>query len=116
LDHVNAIDTLIEKGKSGQVYNITAWNEIANRTIVEKILHIMNKPQDLVEYVNDRPGHDKRYSINASKIMKETGWKPAYQFDYAIQETVSWYQNNRDWWEPLADEKTLHPQPWTINW
>lgn len=116
LDHVQAIDTLIEKGKSGEVYNITAWNEIANRTIVEKILHLMKKPLDLIENVGDRPGHDKRYSIDASKIMKTTGWKPQYQFDQALQETVSWYQNNKSWWAPLADEKTLHPQPWTINW
>lgn len=116
LDHVQAIDTLIEKGKSGEVYNITAWNEITNRTIVEKILNLMKKPQDLIENVGDRPGHDKRYSIDASKIIKETGWEPRYQFDQALQETVSWYQNNQSWWEPLADEKTLHPQPWTVNW
>ncbi len=116
LDHVQAIDALIEKGKSGEVYNITAWNEIANRTIVEKILNLMKKPLDLIEITGDRPGHDKRYSIDASKIIKETGWRPKYQFDQALQETVSWYQNNQDWWEPLADEKTLHPQPWTLNW
>jgi dTDP-glucose 4,6-dehydratase len=116
LDHVQAIDALIEKGKSGEVYNITAWNEITNRTIVEKILNLMKKPLDLIENVGDRPGHDKRYSIDASKIMKATGWEPRHQFDQALQETVSWYQNNKSWWEPLADEKTLHPQPWTVNW
>ena len=116
LDHVQAIDVLIEKGKSGEVYNITAWNEIANKSIVEKILNLMKKPLDLIENVGDRPGHDKRYSIDASKIMQATGWKPQYQFDQALQETVSWYQNNKSWWEPLADEKTLHPQPWTVNW
>jgi dTDP-glucose 4,6-dehydratase len=116
LDHVQAIETLIEKGKSGEVYNITSWNEIANKTIVEKILNLMNKPLDLIEHVGDRPGHDKRYSIDASKIMKATGWKPRYQFDQALQETVSWYQKNQDWWTPLADEKTLHPQPWTLDW
>ena len=116
LDHVQAIDTLIEQGKSGETYNITAWNEITNRTIVEKILNLMKKPLDIIENVGDRPGHDKRYSIDASKIMNATEWKPKYQFDRALQETVSWYQNNQSWWEPLADEKTLHPQPWTVNW
>ena len=116
LDHVEAIESLIEKGKSGQVYNITAWNEITNRTIVEKILNLMKKPLMLIEKVGDRPGHDKRYSIDASKIQKVTGWKPRYGFDQALQETVSWYQQNTSWWEPLANEKTLHPQPWTINW
>lgn len=116
LDHVEAIESLLEKGKSGEIYNITAWNEITNITIVEKILKLMQKPLDLIEKVGDRPGHDKRYSINASKIQKETGWKPQYDFDQALQETVAWYQNNKWWWEPLANDKTLHPQPWTINW
>ncbi|MGI0009663.1 MAG: dTDP-glucose 4,6-dehydratase [Nitrosopumilaceae archaeon] len=116
LDHVQAIESLLTKGKSGQVYNITAWNEITNKTIVEKILKIMQKPLDLIEVVDDRPGHDKRYSIDASKIQETTGWKPQYEFEQALQETVKWYTNNPRWWEPLADEKTLHPQPWTLNW
>jgi len=116
IDHVEAIASLISKGKSGQIYNITAWNEIMNKTIVEKILELMKKSTDLIETVGDRPGHDKRYSIDASKIQKETGWKPRYQFDQALSETVKWYQNNPQWWEPLADEKTLHPQPWTLDW
>ncbi len=116
LDHVQAIESLLTKGKSGQVYNITAWNEITNKTIVEKILKIMQKPQNLIEVVGDRPGHDKRYSIDASKIQETTGWKPQYEFEQALQETVKWYTNNHGWWEPLADEKTLHPQPWTLSW
>jgi len=116
IDHVEAIESLISKGKSGEVYNITAWNEITNKTVVEKILKIMNKSTDLVETVGDRPGHDKRYSIDATKIQKATGWKPKYDFDEALKETVTWYQDNPQWWEPLANEKTLHPQPWTLHW
>ena len=116
IDHVEAIESLISKGKSGEVYNITAWNEITNKTVVEKILKIMNKSTDLVETVGDRPGHDKRYSIDATKIQKATGWKPKYDFDEALKETVRWYQDNPQWWEPLANEKTLHPQPWTLEW
>jgi len=116
IDHVEAIESLISKGKSGEVYNITAWNEISNKTVVEKILKIMNKSTDLVETVGDRPGHDKRYSIDATKIQKATGWKPKYDFDEALKETVRWYQDNPQWWEPLANEKTLHPQPWTLDW
>lgn len=116
LDHVEAIESLVEKGKSGEVYNITAWNEITNRSIAEKILHLMGKPLDLIESVGDRPGHDRRYSIDSSKIQRTTGWKPRYNFDQALEETVSWYQNNPKWWEPLANEQTLHPQPWTVNW
>ncbi len=116
LDHVSAIDSLITKGELGEIYNITSWNEISNRTIVEKILSLMEKPNTMIEYVGDRPGHDKRYSIDSSKIQNEIGWKPAYDFDNAIKQTVDWYLKNKDWWEPLADEKMLHPQPWTISW
>ncbi len=116
IDHVEAIESLISKAKSGEVYNITAWNEITNKTVVEKILKIMGKSSELIETVGDRPGHDKRYSIDATKIQKATGWKPRYEFDQALQETVQWYQKNPQWWEPLANEKTLHPQPWTLDW
>jgi len=116
LDHVDAIESLIMNGQHGQIYNITAWNEISNKTIVEKILTIMGKSDDLIEYVGDRPGHDKRYSIDSSKIQNEIGWNPKFDFDNALKETVSWYLENSDWWEPLADEKTLHPQPWTLKW
>ena len=116
LDHVAAIDALISKGKSGEIYNITAWNEISNRDMVEKILKIMNKPSDLIEFVPDRPGHDKHYSIDSSKIKNEVNWSPKFNFDDALKETVNWYLSNKKWWEPLIDEKTLHPQPWTLNW
>jgi len=114
-DHVQALESLISKGKSGQVYNITAYEEITNKTIVEKILDILEKPYSMIEYVGDRPGHDKRYSIDCTKIENQTGWRPKYDFDNALKQTVSWYLQNQSWWEPLIDENTLHPQPWTIN-
>ena len=79
-DHVQAIENLISKGKSGQVYNITAYDEITNKTIVEKILDILEKPHSMIEYVGDRPGHDKRYSIDCSKIENQTGWTTSIQF------------------------------------
>ncbi len=116
MDHVEAIENLISNGKSGEVYNITAWNEITNKTIVEKILNLLGKPNNLIEYVGDRPGHDRRYSIDASKIQNEVGWKPKYEFEQALKETVEWYTKNQKWWEPLVDEKTIHPQPWTLSW
>ncbi len=115
-DHVQAIENLISNGISGQVYNITAWNEIKNKTIVENILELLNKSKDLIEYVDDRPGHDKRYSIDASKIQKEINWKPKYDFKESLKDTVEWYDENYSWWEPLIDEKALHPQPWTLKW
>ena len=116
IDHIRAVDLLVHKGKPGEIYNITAWNEISNKEIVEKILNKMEKPLDLIEFVNDRPGHDKRYSIDSTKIQKEIGWSPTYDFKKALDETVTWYQNNQKWWEPLVNEQTLHPQPWTIKW
>ena len=114
-DHVDAIEDLIKKGKSGQVYNITAYEEITNQSIVEKILDILEKPHDMIEYVNDRPGHDKRYSIDCSKIENQIGWKHKFEFNDALKQTVNWYMENQSWCEPLIDEKTLHPQPWTIK-
>lgn len=116
IDHIRAVDLLVHKGKPGEIYNITAWNEISNKEIVEKILNKMEKPLDLIEFVNDRPGHDKRYSIDSTKIQKEIDWSPTYDFEIALNETVIWYQNNQKWWEPLVNEQTLHPQPWTIKW
>ena len=116
IDHIRAVDLLVHKGKPGEIYNITAWNEISNKEIVEKILNKMEKPLDLIEFVNDRPGHDERYSIDSTKIQKEIGWSPKYDFEKALNETVIWYQNNQKWWEPLVNEQTLHPQPWTIKW
>jgi dTDP-glucose 4,6-dehydratase len=113
-DHVSAIESIISKGQSGHVYNITAYEEITNLTIVKKILEILGKSENMIEYVNDRPGHDKRYSIDCSKIENSLGWKPKYEFDDALKETVSWYVKNESWWESLIDEKTLHSQPWTL--
>ena len=115
-DHVQAIESLISKGKAGETYNITAYEEITNKNIVEKILDILEKPHSMIEYVGDRPGHDKRYSIDCSKIETQTGWRPKYDFDDALKQTVQWYLQNQSWWEPLIDENTIHPQPWTIPW
>jgi len=115
-DHVRAIESLISKGKPGQVYNITAYEEIANKTVVEKILNILGKSHDMIKFVGDRPGHDKRYSVDCSKIQNEVNWSPKFEFDKALEETVQWYVQNKEWWEPLVDENTLHPQPWTLSW
>ncbi len=115
-DHVGAIESLISKGISGHVYNITAYDELTNKTIVEKTLDILGKSHDMIEYVGDRPGHDKRYSIDCSKIENQIGWKHQYKFDDALKQTVDWYLQNQSWWEPLIDENTLHPQPWTLTW
>lgn len=96
-DHCNAILKVFEKGKCGESYNISADNEVDNNTIVKKILEIMKKPKNLINYVSDRPGHDFRYSLDSRKIRKETGWKPLFSFEKGLQHTIDWYHNNQYW-------------------
>jgi len=116
LDHCEALDTVLEKGGSGEIYNISAGNELTNLEVVRKILKIMNKDESLIEFVEDRPGHDVRYSLDSSKIRKELGWKPKHDFEEALKQTVEWYLENEWWWKPLATEQILHPTPWKLKW
>lgn len=97
-DHCAAIDRVFHEGKSGEVYNIGGNNEWKNIDIVKLVLKLVNKPESLITYVQDRPGHDRRYAIDSSKIQNELGWKPSYTFERGIEETVNWYTNNRAWW------------------
>ncbi|MGX9758122.1 dTDP-glucose 4,6-dehydratase [Clostridioides difficile] len=100
-DHCTAIDLIIHKGKIGEVYNIGGHNERSNIEVVKTILNILGKSEDLISYVNDRPGHDLRYAIDASKIEHELGWKAKYDFDLGIKETVRWYMENESWWKTV---------------
>ncbi|WP_338598655.1 dTDP-glucose 4,6-dehydratase [Sulfolobus tengchongensis] len=111
-DNCSAIMTVLKKGKKGEIYNISAKNERTNIEIVSAILKIMGKPESLIVHVEDRPGHDFRYSIDNKKIM-ELGWKPKWDFEKALEYTVKWYLDNRSWWEELIkDEKVLAETPW----
>lgn len=96
-DHCMAIDTVLHKGKIGEVYNIGGDNEKENIAIVEEILDILDKPHSLIKFVTDRLGHDFRYAIDASKISSELGWQPSYNFYDGIRETIDWYINNDEW-------------------
>jgi len=96
-DHNQAIWTVLKKGKTGEVYNIGGNNEICNIDIVKLILDHLKKPHSLITYVKDRPGHDRRYAIDASKIKDEIGWEPKYSFADQIRLTIDWYLNNEDW-------------------
>ena len=116
LDHCDALMKVLFHGKSGEIYNISARNEFQNIQIVKKILEIMDKPEDLIEFVDDRPGHDLRYSLDSSKIRNELRWAPKHSFEKALEETVNWYLNNEEWWKSLATEKILHPTPWKLSW
>ena len=102
IDHCRAIQKIIEKGKSGEIYNIAGKNEIDNNTIIKIILKSLNKPLSLMKYVKDRPGHDFRYSLDATKIENKLKWEPKYTFENGIKETVLWYVNNKSWWKKLS--------------
>ena len=97
-DHCSAIDTVLQRGRIGEVYNIGGNNEKPNIEIIKLILQNLNKPETLITYVKDRPGHDRRYAIDSSKIQCELGWKPAYTFERGIAETIKWYVDNHRWW------------------
>lgn len=96
-DHCNAIDLIVRNGKDGEVYNIGGHNERSNLEVVKTILKALNKPETLITYVKDRPGHDLRYAMDPTKIETELGWKPEYNFDSGIQETIKWNLNHQDW-------------------
>ncbi|MCC0668227.1 dTDP-glucose 4,6-dehydratase [Clostridioides sp. ZZV14-6153] len=100
-DHCTAIDLIIHKGNIGEVYNIGGHNERSNIEVVKTILNLLGKSEDLISYVNDRPGHDLRYAIDPSKIENELGWKAKYDFDSGIKETVKWYIEHEYWWKSV---------------
>ncbi|WP_339300351.1 dTDP-glucose 4,6-dehydratase [Paenibacillus sp. FSL K6-2441] len=97
-DHCSAIDLVIHQGRDGEVYNIGGNNERTNLHIVRTILEQLGKPESLIKHVQDRPGHDRRYGIDPTKIMKELGWKPKHTFETGIKETIRWYLDNKEWW------------------
>jgi dTDP-glucose 4,6-dehydratase len=100
-DHCTAIDLILRNGRVGEVYNIGGHNERTNLEVVKTILAELNKPESLINYVTDRAGHDLRYAIDPTKIEQELGWKPVYNFDTGIKQTVQWYLNNKPWWQNI---------------
>lgn len=115
-DHCRAIDKVLRDGRSGEVYNISSRNELENLEVVTAVLKLMDKSADLIEYVDDRPGHDLRYSLDSSKITSQLGWKPKHTFGEGLAKTVDWYMANERWWRALADERVLHATPWKLGW
>lgn len=104
-DHCIAVDAIVRKGKIGEIYNIGGNTEKANIDIVRMILDVFGKKQDLITYVKDRPGHDRRYAIDSGKICRELGWSPKTDFETGIQKTVEWYKNNPQWSERILNGK-----------
>ncbi|WP_342475620.1 dTDP-glucose 4,6-dehydratase [Weizmannia sp. FSL K6-0777] len=99
-DHCAAIDLVLHQGVNGEVYNVGGHNERTNLEVVKTIIKTLGKSEDLIEFVKDRPGHDKRYAIDPSKLEK-LGWKPTYTFETGISQTIQWYLDNKEWWEQI---------------
>jgi dTDP-glucose 4,6-dehydratase len=96
-DHCRAILTLLDKGVDGEIYNIGGNRSLPNKTVVEQILAITGKPSSLIEYVTDRPGHDRRYALSSEKLTRETGWEPHMDFERGLKATIEWYRTNPSW-------------------
>ena len=107
-DHCVAIDLILRKGRVGEVYNIGGHNERTNLEVVQNILHELDKPESLIQYVTDRKGHDLRYAIDPTKIETELGWKPKYNFETGIKQTIQWYLDNKSWWENILSGEYKH--------
>ncbi|HPS92148.1 MAG TPA: dTDP-glucose 4,6-dehydratase [Methanothrix sp.] len=116
IDHCRAVEKVLMKGSKGEIYNISAGEEKTNLVVAGTILQMLGLSEDQIEFVEDRPGHDVRYSLDSTKIREELGWHPLENFAEGIRKTANWYLQNRDWWEPLMDDKVLSPAPWKLNW
>jgi dTDP-glucose 4,6-dehydratase len=101
IDHCKAIDLVLEKGRDGETYHVGTGVERSIEQIADTVLDVLGKPHDLKKMVPDRPGHDRRYLLDAGKIRRELGWEPSIPWESGITETVEWYRDNRAWWEPL---------------
>ena len=111
-DHCDAIMKVFLNGESGESYNIAGSNEITNIELIKKILKSLGKSEDLIYFVEDRPGHDLRYGVDSSKIRDNLGWKPSHSFEEGLKDTIDWYISNKEWWEPITTEDMLDPTPW----
>jgi len=114
-DHCDAISIVLDKGKPGEIYNISAGNEITNIDIAKKIITQLDKPLSLLTFVEDRPGHDIRYSLDSTKTRRELNWQPQARFEEALKTTVQWYLENTHWWTPFATDVILNPTPWKLG-
>ena len=112
LDHCEAIDLVLQEGRAGETYNVGSAVEATIEEIADRVLELTGKPESLKTIVPDRPGHDRRYLLDASKIATELGWTPSHGFGDGLAETVAWYAANRDWWEPLKARAPVQETAW----
>jgi dTDP-glucose 4,6-dehydratase len=103
LDHCRAVDFLIDAGSCGEVYNIAGGNQVRNADLTRRILQLLGKPDSLIQHVADRPGHDRRYSLDTTRLQ-QLGWHPQVPFDRGLADTVAWYRDNEWWWRPIKDQ------------
>jgi dTDP-glucose 4,6-dehydratase len=112
-DHCRAIELALEKGEPGETYNVGSGVEASIEEIADRVLELTGKPESLKTIVPDRPGHDRRYLLDASKIERELGWRPEIGFEDGLRETVEWYAAHRAWWEPLKERLQVEETAWT---
>ena len=112
LDHCSAIERVLQAGAEGETYNVGSGVEKSIEEIANAVLELTGKPASLKSIVPDRPGHDRRYLLDSSKLRRELGWEPAIDFEHGLQETVAWYTEHRDWWEPLKDRAPVQETAW----
>lgn len=104
-DHCRAIDLVLRKGVVGETYCVGGQSELDNLTLIKMMLKLMKKGEEWIEFVKDRPGHDRRYAINCRRIMSELGWRPKFDFEKSLKKTIDWYIENEAWWRPLKERQ-----------
>ena len=112
LDHCSAIERVLQAGAEGETYNVGSGIEKSIEEIANEVLELTGKPASLKSIVPDRPGHDRRYLLDSSKLRRELGWEPAIDFEHGLEETVAWYAEHRDWWEPLKGRAPVEETAW----
>jgi dTDP-glucose 4,6-dehydratase len=112
LDHCAAIDLVLQSGREGETYNVGSGVELSIEELADRVLALLDRPASLKTIVPDRPGHDRRYLLDSTKIRGELGWKPAHDFGRGLAETVEWYTRNREWWEPLKRRAPVEETAW----
>jgi dTDP-glucose 4,6-dehydratase len=112
-DHCRAIELVLERGRIGETYNVGSWLEASIEQLADRILELTGKPSSLKSIVPDRPGHDRRYLLDSSKIRRELGWKPQIEWEQGLADTVAWYRENRTWWEPLKERAPVVETAWS---
>ena len=112
IDHCAAIDLVLQRGREGETYNVGSGIEASIEELADRVLALTGKPQSLKTIVPDRPGHDRRYLLDSSKLREELGWSPEHDFDAGLASTVEWYREHRDWWEPLKQRAPVEETAW----